>query len=747
MSKTDSRGRSKSLRPPLSQEVVNASPSPLHKFVEAKGKIKDIFIQTEHCIDKVFRAICEQSFNCDLVDADIVGRVENLKQGISSIGNILSRDHMKVVFFGKTSNGKSTSINAMLRSKVLPTGMGHTTRCFIQVEGTDAVQKYIQFDNSNDKLDVETIHQKASAFCNSDLGEDVMVRLYWPKSDSTLLQNEVVLLDSPGIDVTPQYDEWINKHCGDADVFVYVCNAEATLTETEKNFFRHVKEKLSKPNIFILNNRWDASIDEPELIDQVREQHMNRCIDFLVNDLQSCTEKEARNRIFFVSSREMLYTRLKEKGVHSPAGVSSTPTERFEERCLEFHNFERQFELCISKTAIVTKFYSHVEKGKAICGEVCELLDTLLVKIKAELAEKSEKLSRIESAYLQAEEDVVSCLSSAPSIVEHLSKIVRQRISSEFYCQTNRFDAMLEHFSRAFSSDPAYLNVYKKEMIKFVDGILNTEFIDSCTGRLLPEVYNEEQSLEMNFLSCLPSSCGENILNSYPKGAPFKFSFVIPCDQLFRDFEEHLEFQFSLGIAQLMRKLSSYKCLDFHNNKAVQGEEIYVQSAVVRYASAVADGGVGIVLLLALIKRTVGWPVIVTIISIYELIYLYERLSWNEKAKERKFKRQFSDHLSRKLKIMEDAIISTFQQQIQREIDHFARRLDAVATTALSETKDEIKALKKQVAVLEKVTSEYAPVKKDFVMLQGELENFKNNYLRPYLCTVVGAQSVYAVRM
>ncbi|KRY16819.1 Transmembrane GTPase Marf, partial [Trichinella patagoniensis] len=727
----DSRGRSKSLRPP---EAVNASPSPLHKFVEAKGKIKDIFIRTEQCIDKVFRAICEQSFNCDLVDADIVGRVENLKQGISSIGNILSRDHMKVVFFGKTSNGKSTSINAMLRSKVLPTGMGHTTRCFIQVEGTDAAQKYIQFDNCSDKLDVETIHQKASAFCNSDLGEDVMVRLYWPKSDSTLLQNEVVLLDSPGIDVAPQYDEWINKHCGDADVFVFVCNAEATLTETEKSFFRHVKDKLSKPNIFILNNRWDASVDEPEFIDQVREQHMNRCIDFLVNDLQSCTEKEARNRIFFVSSREMLSTRLKQKGIHSPSGASSAPPERFEERCMEFQNFERQFELCISKTAIVTKFYSHVEKGKAICEEVCELLDTLLVKIKAELKEKSERLNGMESSYKSAEEDVVSCLSSASGVVEDLSKKVRKRISSEFDCQTNRFDAMLEHFSREFSSDPDRLKDYKKKLIKFVDNVLNTEFIDSCTGRLLPEVYKEEQSLEMHFLSCLPPSCRDNILSSNPKRAPFKFSFVIPCDQLFKDFEEHLEFQFSLGIAHLMRKLSSYKCLDFHSNKAVQGEEMYAQSsAVVRYASAVADGGVGIVLLLALIKRTVGWPVIVTIISIYELIYLYERLSWNEKAKERKFKRQFSDHLSRKLKIMEVTIISTFQQQIQREIDDLACRLDAVATTALSETKDEIKALEKQVAVLEKVTSEYTPVKKDFVMLQGELENFKNSYLRPYL--------------
>lgn len=37
----------------------------------------------------------------------------------------------------------------------------------------------------------------------------------------------------------------------------------------EKNFFHKVSTKLSKPNIFILNNRWDASASEPEFLDEV----------------------------------------------------------------------------------------------------------------------------------------------------------------------------------------------------------------------------------------------------------------------------------------------------------------------------------------------------------------------------------------------------------------------------------------------------------------------------------------------
>lgn len=37
----------------------------------------------------------------------------------------------------------------------------------------------------------------------------------------------------------------------------------------EKKFFTKVNEKLSSPNIFILNNRWDASASEPEFMEAV----------------------------------------------------------------------------------------------------------------------------------------------------------------------------------------------------------------------------------------------------------------------------------------------------------------------------------------------------------------------------------------------------------------------------------------------------------------------------------------------
>ena len=98
----------------------------------------------------------------------------------------------------------------------------------------------------------------------------------------------------------------------------------------EKNFFHRVSERISKPNVFILNNRWDASdssdlaeegeegeggegVDStgPQLMEQVMQQHLERDIKFLTGELSVADEQTARHRVFFVSAKEVLHYRLR----------------------------------------------------------------------------------------------------------------------------------------------------------------------------------------------------------------------------------------------------------------------------------------------------------------------------------------------------------------------------------------------------------------------------------------------------
>ena len=57
----------------------------------------------------------------------------------------------------RTSNGKSSVINAMLGEKILPSNYGHTTNCFVQVEGSDSGESYLVIEGSTEKENVKVI--------------------------------------------------------------------------------------------------------------------------------------------------------------------------------------------------------------------------------------------------------------------------------------------------------------------------------------------------------------------------------------------------------------------------------------------------------------------------------------------------------------------------------------------------------------------------------------------------------------
>ena len=97
----------------------------------------------------------------------------------------------------------------------------------------------------------------ANALKDYSLGPNRFVQVLWPKhSCPLLLENpNVILVDSPGVDLDGDIDYWIENYCMDAEIFVLVVNAESTLMMREKTFFKKVAEKVTKPNLLVLLNR------------------------------------------------------------------------------------------------------------------------------------------------------------------------------------------------------------------------------------------------------------------------------------------------------------------------------------------------------------------------------------------------------------------------------------------------------------------------------------------------------------
>ena len=101
----------------------------------------------------------------------------------------------------------------------------------------------------------------------------------------------------------------------------------------------------------------------------------------------------------------------------------------YKERLEEFKKFEEEFEKCISKTAIQTKFQQHTNRAKAVV--------TLLSETNANIANTSQtykehctkKLQELEDRHVHIENDLHSMTESAKEKIRHISEDVYKRVA------------------------------------------------------------------------------------------------------------------------------------------------------------------------------------------------------------------------------------------------------------------------------------------------------------------------------
>ena len=75
---------------------------------------------------------------------------------------------------------------------------------------------------------------------------------------------------------------------------------------------------------------------------------------------------------------------------------------------------------------------------------------------------------------------------------------------------------------------------------------------------------------------------------------------------------------------------------------------------------------VGLLAVSGFLVRSVGWRVIVITFGVYGLLYVYERLTWTNKTKEKEFKKQYVSHATKKLKLIVDLTSANCSHQVQQ---------------------------------------------------------------------------------
>uniref|UniRef100_A0A3P8XF27 Dynamin-type G domain-containing protein n=1 Tax=Esox lucius TaxID=8010 RepID=A0A3P8XF27_ESOLU len=724
--------------------------SPLKRFVVAKKKISEVFEQLLEYVKEGTLFVQETCQNEALENIASLGQQEQIQEyfnKLQTIKDVLARRHMKVAFFGRTSNGKSTVVNAMLRDRVLPSGMGHTTNCFLSVEGTDADHAYLKTEGSEEEKSIKTVNQLGHALhMDQSLDAGCLVRVFWPKTKCALLRDDLVLVDSPGTDVTTQLDSWIDKFCLDADVFVLVANSESTLMNTEKHFFHKVNAKLSKPNVFILNNRWDASANEPEYMEEVRKQHTDRCVNFLVEELKVVDREQAPNRIFFVSAKEVLNSRMQRaQGMPEAGGALA---EGFQERLKEFQNFERIFEECISQSAVKTKFEQHTIRAKQITATVKAIMDAINIeaaeKRVASLEDREYQIDRLEFVKNQLN----LLMDDIKKKIKAITSEVESKVSSAMGEEICRLNVLVEEFHSDFHPSHHVLKLYKSELLSHIEEGMGKNLAFRCSNAINASVQSSQRHMIESMQPLLPPAVQDQIQVLVPSHK-FDLSYDLNCASLCSDFQENIEFQFSLGWTTLVNRFlgptNAKRALMLVDKnfpvigpsslavsqpqEAVVSQEELMMAMVTNIASLTSRTSVSMVIVGGVVWRTVGWRLIALSASMYGLLYLWEKLTWTTKAKERALKRQFVDYATEKLQLIVSFTSSNCSHQVQQEMATTFARLCQQVDLTQRELQGEISQLTAKIQTLETVQSRSKILRHKATELEKQLENFTNQYL------------------
>ncbi|KAM7409482.1 hypothetical protein PAMA_001119 [Pampus argenteus] len=738
--------------------------SPLKHFVVAKKKISDVFEQLLNYVKETSEFVeetCENKALEKIASQDQKLEIQAYADKLAVIKEVLARRHMKVAFFGRTSNGKSTVVNAMLRDRVLPSGIGHTTNCFLSVEGTDEDKAYLKTEGSEEEKSIKTVNQLAHALhMDESLDAGCLVRVFWPKTKCALLRDDLVLVDSPGTDVTSQLDSWIDKFCLDADVFVLVANSESTLMNTEKHFFHKVNERLSKPNIFILNNRWDASANEPEYMEDVRKQHTDRCVNFLVEELKVVDRDQAPNRIFFVSAKEVLNSRMQRaQGMPETGGALA---EGFQERLKEFQCFERRFEECISQSAVKTKFEQHTIRAKQITEKVKSIMDDINIeaaeKRVAALEDREYQIDRLEFVKNQLN----LLIDDIKKKIKAISEDVESKVSSAMGEEICRLHVIVDEFHTDFHPSPHVLKIYKSELLAHVEEGMGKNLAFRCSNAANVSVQSSQKYMLESMLPLLPSGV-QNQIHMLVPTKKFDLSYDLNCATICSDFQENIEFQFSLGWSSLVHRflgsVNAQRALSLvdqnfkasqpaltqactpssgppsivaqpnHETALMTQEDLMVAMAT-NVASLTSRTSMSVIIVGGMVWRTVGWRLIALSTSLYGLLYLYERLTWTTKAKERTLKRQFVDYATEKLQLIVSFTSANCSHQVQQEMATTFARLCQQVDQTQKELEAEIRQLTAKIDQLEIVQRRAKSLRHKATDLERQLEEFTNQYLQ-----------------
>jgi small GTP-binding protein len=178
----------------------------------------------------------------------------------------LEADRFHLVVVGEFNHGKSTFVNALLGRTVLPTGVTPTTAVIHHItHAPDPTARILYNDGREEPVEVDALRTWAvhDDPAPPDFEAIKYIELGYP---SPLLENRVVLVDTPGVnDLSLQRADITYSYIPRSDAVLFLLDAGQLLKESERVFLLEKLIGKSRDKIVFVINKVDIwSPDERE---------------------------------------------------------------------------------------------------------------------------------------------------------------------------------------------------------------------------------------------------------------------------------------------------------------------------------------------------------------------------------------------------------------------------------------------------------------------------------------------------
>jgi ribosome biogenesis GTPase A len=244
-------------------------------------------------------------------------RNTGLHEKLISLKRKLASNQLRLAVLGQMKRGKSSFINALLGSYILPVGVLPVTAVITEIKYGPVPEATVIYSTGlREKVDVSTLAAYITESGNPANKKQVAsVELAYP---SPFLESGIILIDTPGIGSTHAHNtRTTESYLEQVDAGIVVLSVDPPITETESQFLRCLKEEI--PKLFFILNKIDAvSTEEVSHISHFLAEELNRL-------------RFDSPEIFCLSARKAL-----EQRCHCSAETNSSGLAVFEQRLRRF---------------------------------------------------------------------------------------------------------------------------------------------------------------------------------------------------------------------------------------------------------------------------------------------------------------------------------------------------------------------------------------------------------------------------